>query len=390
MNQIQRARFAVSLYFLIGGTALALWSVHIPSVETRLGIDHPQFGTALVALGAGAFAALQLVGWIADHYGSRLITAIGGLLMGLSMFLPTFAANYAQLIGAIFVMGFAMGFLDGSMNAHGVLVERAYGRPIFSGMHALWSAGGLVGAGIGWLTLSAGLPMQVTVPAGGVVLAVAGVLAYFWLLPSGPSHAVNADHTKEDKVAAKLANRKFLWIVLAFGFMSGFAALAEGTAVDWSALLATTVLHTTDAVAATGLAAFSITMTVSRFLADKVVEKRGRYFVLRWGSLLCIVALILVGLAINLPLVLVGWLILGVGASSLVPQLFAVAAEVGESSHSGRNLSKVMALTYFGVLGGPAIIGWLAATPLGLNGAIGSVAILCLLIFLASPLVKRK
>jgi MFS family permease len=387
---LARARFAVSLYFLIGGTALALWSVHIPAVEQRLGITHPEFGTALVALGAGAFVALQLVGWIADHYGSRLITAIGGILMGLSMFLPSFASNYAELIGAILVMGFAMGFLDGSMNAHGVLVEKGYGRPIFSGMHALWSAGGLVGAGIGWLTLSAGLPMQVTVPAGGVVLAISGFLAYFWLLPSGPSHAANADHSQDDKKLAKTANKKFFWVVMALGFMSCFAALAEGTAVDWSALLSTTVLNTSEAVATTGIAAFSITMTVSRFLADKVIEKRGRYFVVRWGSLLCVVALVMVGASPNLPVVLLGWLLLGIGASSLVPQMFAVAADIGEESHSSRNLSKVMALTYFGVLGGPAVIGWLSATPLKLNGAIGSVALLCLFIFLASPLVRKK
>ncbi|MFM5904515.1 MAG: MFS transporter [Micrococcales bacterium] len=387
---IKRARFAVSLYFLIGGTALALWSVHIPSVEQRLGISHPEFGTALVALGGGAFVALQLVGWIADHYGSRLITALGGALLGLSMFLPSFAENYAQLIGAIFIMGFSMGFLDGSMNAHGVLVEKAYGRPIFSSMHALWSAGGLVGAGIGWVTLSAGLPMQLTVPSGGVVLAVCSFLAYFWLLPSGKVTAANSSHSKADKKTASKANRKFFWIVIALGFMSGFAALAEGTAVDWSALLSTSVLKTTEAVAATGLAAFSISMTTSRFLADKVVEKQGRYFVLRWGSLLCVVALLVVGSAVNLAVVLVGWLLLGIGASALVPQLFAAAAEIGEESHSSRNLSKVMALTYFGILGGPAIIGWLAATPLNLNWAIGLVSVLCLFIFLGAPLINRK
>ena len=59
------------------------------------------------------------------------------------------AARVEFLCCAAFVLlGIGIGALDVSMNAHAVLVEERYGRPIMSSFHGLFSLGGLVGAAL--------------------------------------------------------------------------------------------------------------------------------------------------------------------------------------------------------------------------------------------------
>jgi len=45
---------------------------------------------------------------------------------------------------SLFVFGASLGSIDVAMNIHAVEVERAAGRPLMSGFHALFSVGGLL------------------------------------------------------------------------------------------------------------------------------------------------------------------------------------------------------------------------------------------------------
>ena len=65
--------------------------------------------------------------------------------------------SVALLTLSTFAARAANGSLDVSMNVQGVEVERAAGRAIFSSMHAAFSAGGLVGAGLAALAVVAGV-----------------------------------------------------------------------------------------------------------------------------------------------------------------------------------------------------------------------------------------
>ena len=44
-----------------------------------------------------------------------------------------------------------MGAMDVAMNAQGVTVETAYGRPVLAGFHAVWSLASFAGAILGGL-----------------------------------------------------------------------------------------------------------------------------------------------------------------------------------------------------------------------------------------------
>ena len=63
------------------------------------------------------------------------------------------------------------------MNAHGVAVERRYGRPVLSGFHAGFSLGGLLGAALGALAAAAGLDARVHLA---VLAAASAAVGLVW------------------------------------------------------------------------------------------------------------------------------------------------------------------------------------------------------------------
>jgi MFS family permease len=316
--------------------------------------------------------------------------------MGFMLFLPGLADNEILLGISLFGLGFGIGATDIAMNAHAVEVEKAYNRPIFSAFHAMWSFGGLIGATLGGFALANNLDMQTTLMLAGTGTLLIAIFMRGWMLPDQPNQQRAKKASREDKTLEKKAlkagnveNRKVLGYVLFLGAMAGAAAIAEGTGVDWSALHHARVLGTTEAYAAIALAVFAGAMGVTRLVIDKLVALKGRIFVIRYGSLVSALGTSLVVLSTSSPVALVGWLIAGVGIAGVVPQLFAFSAEVGEQSHTGRNMAKVVGITYAGVLSGPAIIGFLTLL-VPLNIALGFGVLLGLFTAAGTLLIEKR
>jgi predicted MFS family arabinose efflux permease len=396
MTNLQKARFAVFAYFTIAGAAMTFWAVHIPFVENKLEIPHSTIGGLLLVLGAGALTASQMVGHFIDRVGSKSATFLAALLMGLMMLLPGLATDTITLGLALFVLGLGIGATDVAMNAHAVEVEKAYQRPIFSAFHAMWSLGGLLGATLGGVALANKFEMQTTLTLASIGTILVAILMRGWMLPDNPNQLLtpraaddDRSHEKQNLKEGNAENKKVLGYVLFLGAMAGAAAIAEGTGIDWSALHHARILGTTDASASLALAVFAGAMGLTRLVIDRLVAIRGRIFVIRYGSLVSALGTSVVVISTSSPVALIGWLIAGVGIAGVVPQLFAFSAEVGEQSHTGRNMAKVVGITYAGVLAGPAIIGFLTVL-VPLNLALGFGVILGLFTALGTLLIEKR
>ena len=391
MSNIQKARFAVFAFFTIAGAAVTFWAVHIPYVENKLDINPATIGVLLLVLGAGALAAIQLVGPLIDRVGSRTATFASGVFLSFVLLLPGLASSEWMLGLFLFFLGVGIGATDVAMNAHAVEVEKAYDRPIFSAFHAMWSLGGLFGATLGGFALANNLEMQTTLSLAAIGTFLVSMLMRTWLLPDSPNQKLpSADKKQENEYKKRnVENRKVLGYVLFLGAMAGAAAIAEGTGVDWSALHHAKILETSNAQASIALVVFTGSMGVTRLFIDKVVAAKGRIFVIRYGSLVSAAGTSVVVFSTSSPVALIGWLIAGVGIAGVVPQLFAYSAEIGEQSHTGRNLAKVVGITYAGVLAGPALIGFLTEV-VPLNIAIGLGVLLGLFTAMGTLLVEKR
>ncbi|MFG2696519.1 MFS transporter [Kitasatospora sp. NPDC048407] len=357
-RSLRVARVATYVYFVLCGTLMGAWVVHIPAVEARVGISHAALGGLLVLLGLGAFGGMRAAGRLTDRLGARTVVPASGALCAASLVLPALAPNPWTLAGALLVFGFANGCLDVSMNAHAVHVEKAYGRPVMSGFHATFSVGGVLAAGAAAAATAVGAGPVATLAVLGALGLATALLTARALLPdaSAAEAAEPGGETTEAPMTAdsgKVRRQIRIFAVLALMVM-----LCEGAANDWSALHLKDVLGTPASTAAFAYGAFAAAMTTGRLLADRVVTRHGPTAVLRYGAATAAVGITIAALAPWVWAAFLGWALFGLGLSGCVPQLFSAAGHADPAA-AGANVSRVAGLGYLGMLAGPAVIGWL-------------------------------
>ncbi|CAM5518543.1 MFS transporter [Streptomyces griseorubiginosus] len=363
---LRAARVATYVYFVLCGTLTGTWVVHIPAIEERVGISHAALGGLLVVLGVGAFAGMQVAGPLTDRLGTRTVVPAGGVLCGVTLFLPGLAQDPWTLAAALLVFGFCNGCLDVSMNAHAVHVEKAYGRPVMSGFHATFSVGGvlaaLAGAGAASLGLAPALSMA-AVGAAGVLVALASARA---LLPAAGRPRRGAP------TGQRRGTPRRVWLLAGLALM---VMLCEGAANDWSALHLKDVMGAPAPTAAFAYGTFAAAMTLGRLLADRLVLRFGAVAILRYGASAAAVGITLVIVGPWTGVVFAGWALFGLGLSGCIPQLFSAAGHTDPAA-AGANVSRVAGLGYVGMLAGPAVIGWLTHL-VSLDHAFVLLALLC-------------
>ncbi|MBF6356345.1 MFS transporter [Nocardia higoensis] len=164
--------------------------------------------------------------------------------------------------------------------------------------------------------------------------------------------------------------------VLALGVIAFAVLLTEGVAADWSTLQMRERLGVDDATAALAFAAFSVTMTGGRLVADRVSGSFGPVAVVRYGMLLAALGTATIMISPWTPLTLTGWALCGLGLSGSVPQIFTAAGNLG-SGTAATDMSRVFALGYVGLLAGPASIGGLTElVPLSVAMVVPLIAVL--------------
>jgi len=375
-ERLRFARAAVFTVFGVNGFLLAMWVVHIPSVTDRTGVSHSELGMFILLMAGAGIVGMRLAGPLADRFGSRALVAVAAGIASLAVIGPGLATGPVGLGIALACFGFGNGALDVSMNAQAVHLERAYRRPIMSAFHALYSGGGLLGSLLGAAALRAGLDPRLTLALACTAGLALVALCVPRLLPSAPHSA--APHTTEpaDAPGAQRARRQHGRKVLALAVIAFAVLLTEGVAADWSTLQMRERLEVDDATAALAFAAFSVTMTAGRLMADRVSGAFGPVAVVRYGTLLAALGLTTIMISPWTPLTLTGWALCGLGLSGSIPQIFTTAGNLG-SPTAATDMSRVFALGYVGLLAGPALIGGLTElVPLTVALVVPLVAVL--------------
>ncbi len=374
--EVQRARLAVLTVFFVNGAVLASWVPHIPYVKAKLELSPSLLGLALLAIAAGALVAMPAAGlWVAK-VGSRRMTTLAALVFCCALPLPLLTPSLPLLALALFLFGAGNGSMDVSMNAQAVAVEKRFGRAIMSSFHAMFSLGGLVGAGVAGVVVALGVSPVTHVFVAAVVLALLALTALRHFLPA------EVDATPQ--TPAFILPRRAL---LGLGLVAFFVLIGEGAMGDWSAVYLSTVLGTGPGLAAAGYAAFSLTMAVGRFTGDYLVQRFGPVTLMRASGLVAALGLG-TGLLLAHPLAaILGFAAVGAGLANTIPILFSAAGRSREMA-PGPAIAAVATTGYLGLLTGPVMIGGLADLA-GLPVGLGLVVLFSLLAVALAPLVRR-
>ena len=350
----ERAKVAVAVAFAMNGIGYAGWFSRAPAVRTDLGLSSAGFGLLLLCLAGAALVALPLSGPLVHRVGPARAVLLGSVAVavGLVILAGGTGTGSVPLAGLGLVLaGLGTSTWDVAMNVHGADVERRLGRTLMPRFHAGFSLGTVVGAGSGAAAAALGVSVAAQLLVTGVLVAVAMTMAVRSFLPTVIEQ--RADRRPSGALRAWREPRTLLigLIMLGFGF-------TEGSANDWLAITMVDGYGTSEAVGAVALGLFVSAMTVARLVGGAALERWGRVPVLRVTAASALVGLLLVVSGTSVPLVLVGVLFWGAGASLGFPVGMSSAAD--DPVRAAVRVSVASSIGYAAFLAGPPLIGFLS------------------------------
>ncbi|MCU0341402.1 MAG: MFS transporter [Spirosomaceae bacterium] len=346
-------RVAVSAFFFTNGFLYANWTARLPELQRYFGLNNSQLGTVLFCIALGSMTAMPFAGWLGNRLGSDKVVRVTGLLFCVAVPLVALSQNEWVIRACFFFLGATSGSMDVSMNSQAVLVERLWGKIIFSSFHAVFSIGMALGAATGGLFAGLDVAMQPHLWA----LAGVGMLLILWastqLIPDALTAAQQSETS--DKTDRWLA----LKTILPFGLIAFCCMTGEGAMVDWSAIYVNKIVGQNEVISAWAFGAFGVAMTIGRTLGDHFIEKWGMTKMLLIDAALSIVGLALVIGFVSVWSVFFGLFLVGLGVATIVPIVFSSAGNLPNVSPSA-GISMASSIGYSGFFIGPPTIGYLA------------------------------
>lgn len=338
--------FAPAFVFASLNIWFGTWAIYIPSVKEKLDINKADLGIALFFLALGVFTIFPMASKIINRLGVGRTTWYGVVFCTIAALLPLMAPSYELLCASLFVFGLSNGITDIAMNTLVTELEKEDNVQMMSAAHGFFSLGGVV-AGLGsFLIPFIGSPiMHMTV----VAVLVISINLFF----KGQYFAKRSEPVEKEPFSLKLFKPLFLLGLI--GFIS-FAS--EGAIVDWSALYLKEVTLAPEQLFGAGFLAFSITMTLGRFLGDGISEKIGSVKIVVLGAIVAIMGYFGI-LSENTILAILGFALTGLGFSVMVPEVFRIGGKV-KGVDSAQGIAFIAGIGYLGFLSGPVILGFLA------------------------------
>ncbi len=368
-------QMSTRVIFLLSGFAMSAWAPLVPFVKARLDISDGTLGLLLLCIGAGSTLSMPLTGMLTGKFGCKAVIILALVLICIDLPLLTLMNTSFGMALALLLFGVAMGMVDVAMNVHAVVVEKASGRAMMSGFHGFFSIGCILGA----LAVSGLLSLNF-IPLTASLVVIALVLISLFAVSK---HLWQDTRNKQGDPMLVLPRG---WVIF-LGLLCFVMFMTEGAMLDWSALFLTTERAVSPHHAGMGYTLFALAMTIGRLSGDKVVNYFGRRKVLFFGSLISCAGLLLSVCIDSLYAVAVGFVMVGFGASNLVPIMFSAAGNQ-KTMPANLAIASVTTLGYAGILAGPALVGFIAQI-FSLSIALSFVAALMLLVTASARAVTR-
>ena len=393
---------AVAAVYAASGFALASWGSRLPAFQRDARLSADELGLVLLALSAGTVVALLLAGEVVYRLGTAWAMRLGTAVCTASLVAMAARPNGLALVAAVVGIGAGNGLCDVAMNVQGAATGRqrerlraahghaAHGhvppghdRGLMPRLHAAWSLGTVLGSAAGAVSAAADVPVEVHLPAVGVVLGVVVALA-----TARFTHDPDDEELRRRRLVHHWSGALTEWRnrrTIALGLLALGAAFAEGSANEWLTLGLVDGYRLDHALAAAGLGLFVVAMTATRFAAGALHRVRRERLLLGGAGLVVVGTAVLLGGSLlddvlggaaaggsRWPALVTGGagiLLWGAGAALGVP--LAIAAAADDERAAPARVSVVSTISYASFLAGPPLLGALAEgtgylLPLGL------------------------
>jgi MFS family permease len=371
-------RIAICIFFFVQGLTFSSWASRIPDIKNKLGLTDAALGSILFALPVGQLATMALPAYLINKFGSRQVLAISAVLYPTSLLLLGWAYTPLLLVVALVVYGICGNLCNISVNTQAVGIEALYRRSIIASFHGVWSLAGFTGGVVGSLMVA-----NHTTPMQHFVIIICLTLP---LTLAARSFTMPRDVARKEGTKTRLFAKPDRAILL-LGGIAFASMICEGTMFDWSGVYFEKVVQAPDNLSRVGFVAFMSTMAGGRFAADYLITRFGVQRMLQFSGITILSGLLLAVALPNIVAATVGFLLVGIGVSSVVPMCYSLA---GRSliMAPGIAIAAVSSIGFLGFLIGPPFIGFISEG-FGMRTAFSLIALLGLGTTLLSGKIKR-
>ncbi len=323
----------------------------LAEIQRGMGIAEGALGLALIGTAAGTLVSLTFASHWLERLGHRRA------LLGLLPLVPLFYAAASHAPGPLVMFlcllpaGLCIGAIELVVNLEADRVEHHGGRRIMNRAHAFWSFGFFSAALLGAALSHLGVSPQWHL-AGMVGLSLVATV----LLLGGFDAAPERPGTGGDE-APRFARPT--WAILALVAVTLSAMVLEGAGFDWSAIYMRDTFGAGPFVVGLAVATGAFTQAMSRYVADRFVERHSPVVVAR--VLLAVLGAgdLLVFVAPSPAAALAGFALIGIGASAMFPLAMSAAAQRTDRP-AAVNVAAMAQIAFVSFLLAPPLLGFVA------------------------------
>ena len=368
-----RNYFAPSWVFSSVNILIGTWILYIPHIKMKFQLNDSEVGLALFFTACGLLISIPCVPYLNKKLGVGRSTQIGIFVLAVLFNLPLLAPNYISLCGSLLLTGILSGFTSTSMNSLVSIIENKNQQNFMSAAHGFFSLGGFLGAGIGSFLI-----LQFSNPSYHMLIMSSLVVVTNLFLSRNYS---NIKESPQEERQEKTNIFKNISPVFGLSLVAFIILFNEGAVEHWSNLFLFDMVKLAESQAGYGFVIFSLTMTLGRFLGDGVSRRLGSIKTMGVGLIIAAVAYGLI-LTTDQYISVLGFGVLGLGISVIIPDLFRLAGRSKQLSTSVA-ISVVSGIGFLGFLVGPVLLGFIS----NWSSLIISYVFLLLLIITAFVLV---
>ncbi|WP_271178840.1 MFS transporter [Leifsonia poae] len=399
----RRARVAVAALFFTNGAIYANVIPRFPEIKAALGLSDTLYGLSIAAVPVGALLSGLAAGTFIRWLSSARLAAIGTVLLAVAMFVVGLAAAPWMFAASLFVVGLLDSITDVAQNAHGLRVQRRYGRSIINSFHAIWSLGAVTGGFMAAAAIALRLPLSVHLLGTAVLFSATAIVALRFCLPGHDEAVPDAavpdgsipDAAVPDVPAALSSVRhrarispRIVALMAGLALIAIASTIVEDVGNSWATLYLADSLAAPAALAATGYIALIGFQFIGRLVGDRLVDRLGQRAVARAGGVLVFIGMAVALAFPSIATTLLGFAAAGFGIATLVPATMSAADSI-PGLRPGTGLTVVTWLMRLGFLLSPLIIG-VVSDATDLRVALLIVPIAGVIIIVLAGVLKRR
>lgn len=351
-KNLSRSRIAISFFYFIAGLIFASWASRIPDIKTSLSLSDGDLGKILFAIPTVQLSMMLISGYAVTKFGSRKILPLSILLYAIALLLIAIPNGSGTIFLVLFFFGTAANIVNIALNTQACGLEALYQRNIMASFHGLWSLGGFLGGIVGAVLAQAGYSILTH-------FAFIAVVSVMMALIAGKNLISDSSTAKSNDGESRKRLIRFDLPLILLGLI-GFAGMfCEGTMFDWSSVYFATVIKPEGAFIRLGYIASMGTMTLGRFIADRFVYRYQAPKVLTFCGLLITSGLLLATAFPNLIVATLGFMLIGLGVSSIVPICYSESGRL-QNIPASVAITIVSSISFVGFMIGPPLMGLLS------------------------------